>query len=172
MNILEAMQEINTLVFDVDGVMTDGSLQILPNGEFIRTMNIKDGYALQLAVKQGYNVWVITGSSSDPVATRLSYLGIIHFYQKVSNKLELLQKLMQENNVKVNQVLFMGDDVPDLTAMKYAAIAACPADAAMDIIDIANYISPHKGGKGCVRDVIEKIMKLQNKWVVGNTASI
>jgi 3-deoxy-D-manno-octulosonate 8-phosphate phosphatase (KDO 8-P phosphatase) len=164
LQLLETFAKINTFVFDVDGVMTDGSLQIVPNGQYIRTFNIKDGYALQLAVKSGYTIFVITGSSSDAVAERLQYLGITHFYQKVNDKKALLTELLQSNNLSSATALFMGDDMPDIAAMQSVAIACCPADAVTDVLQIANYISPLPGGKGCVRDVIEKVMRLQGKW--------
>jgi 3-deoxy-D-manno-octulosonate 8-phosphate phosphatase (KDO 8-P phosphatase) len=164
MNLLETFSQINTFVFDVDGVMTDGSMLIMPNNEFLRTMDIKDGYALQLAVKAGYHIFVITGSNSTPVAERLSYLGIKEFHQKIKDKKECLNQLLDKYNLTLNTVLFMGDDMPDAEVMQSVAISSCPADAAIDILKIANYISPKNGGKGCVRDVIEKVMKLQGKW--------
>jgi 3-deoxy-D-manno-octulosonate 8-phosphate phosphatase (KDO 8-P phosphatase) len=164
MQLPQLFSKINTFVFDVDGVMTDGSLIIMPNGEFIRTMDIKDGYAIQLAIKKGYQVLVITGSSSNPVAERLAYLGVKEFHQKVGNKKDCLQALMQKYQLQYDTILYMGDDMPDLVAMQEVAIASCPADAAIDILKMAHYISPKNGGKGCVRDVIEKVMKLQGKW--------
>ncbi len=164
MNLLETFSQINTFVFDVDGVMTDGSLLIMPNHEFLRTMDIKDGYALQLAVKSGYHIFVITGSSSAPVAERLAYLGIEEFHQKVKDKKERLNQLLDKYKLTPNTVLFMGDDMPDVEVMGYVAMGCCPADAAIDVLKIAHYISPKNGGKGCVRDVIEKVMKLQGKW--------
>jgi 3-deoxy-D-manno-octulosonate 8-phosphate phosphatase (KDO 8-P phosphatase) len=168
-NLLERFSNINTFVFDVDGVMTDGTLLVMGNNEFLRTMDIKDGYALQLAVKKKYNVFVITGSSSTPVEHRLAYLGITEFHQKISNKKECLNKLLLKFNLTKDTVLFMGDDMPDIDLMQNVALSCCPSDAAMDVLKIANYISPQKGGKGCVRDVIEKVMKLQNKWIEDET---
>jgi 3-deoxy-D-manno-octulosonate 8-phosphate phosphatase (KDO 8-P phosphatase) len=164
MNLLETFSKINTFVFDVDGVMTDGSLLVMPNNEFLRTMDIKDGYALQLAVKAGYHVFVITGSHSIPVAHRLRYLGIKEFHQKVKDKKECLNQLLGKYSLTVNTVLFMGDDMPDVVVMQSVGISCCPADAAIDVLKMAHYISPKNGGKGCVRDVIEKVMKLQGKW--------
>jgi 3-deoxy-D-manno-octulosonate 8-phosphate phosphatase (KDO 8-P phosphatase) len=164
MNVLQKFVPVNILVFDMDGVLTDGSLLIMPGGEWIRRMHIKDGYALQLAVKMGYRVIVITGSSSEPVAARLLKLGISEVYQKVSNKLHLLQELLLQVHNGAEQVLYMGDDVPDVDVMKYAGISCCPSDACRDVLEIADYISPVKGGEGCVRDVIEKVMRIQGKW--------
>jgi 3-deoxy-D-manno-octulosonate 8-phosphate phosphatase (KDO 8-P phosphatase) len=164
MNLLNQLSGIDTFVFDVDGVMTDGSLIILPGGEYVRTLNIKDGYALQLAVKKGYNIIIITGSFSAPVAERLAYLGIRQVHQRVKNKAALLTKLMQQQGLQKEQVLFMGDDMPDFGAMQVAGVAACPADAVSEIKAISQYIAAAPGGRGCVREVVEKVMKLQNKW--------
>jgi 3-deoxy-D-manno-octulosonate 8-phosphate phosphatase (KDO 8-P phosphatase) len=164
LNLLEIFSKVNTFVFDVDGVMTNGGLLIMPDGHYMRTMNIKDGYALQLAVKKGYNVFVITGSHSSSVADRLKYLGIREFHQNIRNKKECLQSLIEKYNISAETTLFMGDDMPDIEAMKHVAVNACPADACIDVLSFANYISPYKGGEGCVRDVIEKILKLQQNW--------
>lgn len=164
MNVLQKFVPVSTMVFDMDGVLTDGSLLVMPDGEWIRRMHIRDGYALQLAVKLGYRVIVITGSSSEPVAARLHKLGIREVYQKVPDKLHLLQELLLNEHNGAEQVMYMGDDVPDLEVMKFAGISCCPADACRDILEMADYISPVNGGAGCVRDVIEKIMRLQGKW--------
>ncbi len=162
MNVLQKFEPVKTLVFDMDGVLTDGSLLIMPDGEWIRRMHIKDGYALQLAVKSGYRVIIISGSSSEPVASRLHRLGITEVYQKVTDKLQLLQEILQQDNVE--ELMYMGDDVPDLEVLKYAGLSCCPLDACRDVLEMADYISPVNGGEGCVRDVIEKIMRVQNKW--------
>jgi 3-deoxy-D-manno-octulosonate 8-phosphate phosphatase (KDO 8-P phosphatase) len=163
MNLLEKLSAIDTVVLDVDGVLTDGSILLHSNGSFLRTMHMKDGYALQLAVKQGLRIIVITGSASNEVAARLRYLGITEYHEKIKDKKQHLQDLLGAN-ANMDAVLFMGDDVPDLAAMLTVAIAACPADACADVLAIAHYISPIAGGKGCVRDVLEKILRLQNKW--------
>lgn len=164
MNLLQKFIPVKIIVLDMDGVLTDGSLWIMPDGEWIRKMNIKDGYALQLAVKMGYRVVVISGSSSAHVAARLHKLGLQEVYQNVPDKLKVLQELMLPQNNNAEEVMFMGDDLPDLNAMKYAGVSCCPADASRDILEMADYISPVNGGEGCVRDVIEKIMRLQGKW--------
>lgn len=166
MNLLSQFTPITTLVFDMDGVLTDGSLLVMPDGEWIRRMNIKDGYALQLAVQKGYNVIVITGSMSVPVEKRLNKLGIQMVYQQVKDKRQLLAGIMQEKQLLPDQVMYMGDDIPDLEVMQAVGLSCCPADACRDILEIAHYISPVKGGEGCVRDVIEKIMRVQGKWLV------
>lgn len=164
MNILALFKTVTTFVFDVDGVLTDGNLLITPEGDWLRSMNSKDGFALQLAVKQGYNILVITGSKSDPVAARLKKLGIHDIHQEVKDKASLLRGYVNKKNLQSGEILFMGDDIPDYSAMKLCGLPTCPADAATDIRQISLYISPFCGGKGCVRDVIEKVLKLNNHW--------
>jgi 3-deoxy-D-manno-octulosonate 8-phosphate phosphatase (KDO 8-P phosphatase) len=164
MNVLQKFVPVTTMVFDMDGVLTDGTVLVMPDDEWIRKMHIRDGYALQLAVKSGYRVIVITGSSSEPVAGRLHKLGIQEVYQKVGNKLQLLQEIMLRHNSRQEEIMYMGDDIPDLAVMKYAGVSCCPSDACRDILEMADYISPCNGGEGCVRDVIEKIMRVQRKW--------
>lgn len=164
MNILELFKPINTFVFDVDGVLTDGMLMVLPNGVMARRMNIKDGYALQLAVKKGYNVVIISGGISAEVQERLHKLGVKHVFMQVQDKVAVLTEFMQQHKLSNQQVLFMGDDMPDAPALRLVGLPACPADAATDIKELAQYISPVNGGNGCARDVIEKVMKLHGTW--------
>ena len=164
MNILSRLRSIRTFVFDMDGVLTDGGLQIEPNGNWLRCMNIKDGYAIQLAVKSGYIVAVISGSESEPVAERLRKLGITDVFMKVTDKQSFLKDYILKNNLNTDETLFMGDDIPDYHCMKIAGFACCPADAAVEIKQISSYISHMPGGYGCVRDVIEKVLKLNNNW--------
>ena len=164
-NVLDKFKQITTFVFDVDGVLTDGSLVLLPNGVMARNMNTKDGFVLQLAIKQGYKIIIISGGTSPEVEYRLNLLGITSIYMKVENKLHVLNKHLSEHNISPANVLFMGDDVPDINAMKSILLPTCPADAVQDVLAISEYVSPYPGGRGCVRDVIEKVMKLQNKWV-------
>jgi 3-deoxy-D-manno-octulosonate 8-phosphate phosphatase (KDO 8-P phosphatase) len=163
-NVLELFKAIDTFVFDVDGVLTDGSLLIDPGNQYIRKMNIKDGYAMQYAVKRGYRIAVITGSHSEPVAERLAHLGITAFYQRESDKKSRLLSYMQDHQLKPEQVLYMGDDIPDYSVMQMVGLPCCPSDAASDIRGISRYISPFKGGEGCARDVIEKVLRLQGQW--------
>jgi len=164
MNILAKFDPVTTFVFDMDGVLTDGGLWIMPDGEWVRRMDIKDGYVLQLAVKKGYRIWVVTGSWSQPVEKRLNRLGVSEVHQQVRDKKELLDRLKAEHGVNDQEILYMGDDIPDLDVMRSAGVSACPADASRDILDMADYVSPLKGGKGCVRDVIEKVMRVQGRW--------
>ena len=148
----------------MDGVLTNGEVIVMPNGVLVRKMNIKDGYALQLAIKKGYDVWIISGGNSIEVQDRLQKLGIKEVHMSVTDKAILVKKLAAANKVKLDNVLYMGDDMPDYEAMKIAGIAACPNDAAYDIKNIANYIALAKGGEGCAREVIEKVLKLNDHW--------
>ncbi|MCF6214087.1 MAG: HAD-IIIA family hydrolase [Flavobacteriaceae bacterium] len=160
----ELMSDINTFVFDVDGVLTNGSLTIFPNGELIRTMNTRDGYALKVAVDAGYNVCIITGGNDISVKKRLSGLGISAIYLGAHNKIEQFEDYLSSNNINTENVLYMGDDIPDYPVMIKVKLAACPKDAAPEIQNIAHYVSQKKGGNGCVRDVIEQVLKVQDKW--------
>jgi 3-deoxy-D-manno-octulosonate 8-phosphate phosphatase (KDO 8-P phosphatase) len=164
--LLSSLKKITCFVFDVDGVLTNGTLQVMPNGILVRTMNIRDGYALQLAIKKGYKVWVISGGHSEEVRQRLNHLGITEVHMKVANKKEQLNNLALEFGVALSEILFMGDDMPDYEAMQIAGIAACPNDAATDIKVISQYKALAKGGEGCAREVIEKVLKLNNHWDV------
>ena len=164
MNVLELFKPITTFVFDVDGVLTDGSLLVMPNGLMARRMNIKDGYALQFAIKKGYNVVVISGGTSPEVEDRLTRLGVTNCLLRVEDKKMALQNFMQKNNLTQNEVLFMGDDIPDYDVMNMVGLPCCPVDAVMEIKQISKYISPLKGGEACARDVIEKVMKLRGDW--------
>ena len=136
----------------------------MPNGVMARTMNIKDGYALQLAIKKGYKVWIISGGNSEDVKNRLSLLGITEVHMKVGDKKQLLASLAIQNQVALDTILYMGDDMPDYEAMQLVGIAACPSDAAIDIKSIAQYKALTKGGEGCAREVIEKVLKLNDHW--------
>ncbi|MFN4006100.1 MAG: KdsC family phosphatase [Chitinophagaceae bacterium] len=169
MNILPAFAGIKCFVFDVDGVLTDGSLYLIGNGIMARRMNIKDGYALQLAIKQGYHILVISGGDSIEVKDRLRKLGVNDVYMKVSDKVSVLSQCLANLNVTKEQVLFMGDDIPDYAAMQLAGLHCCPSDASVDIKQVAHYISPIAGGMGCVRDVIEKVLKLNQHWPLDTT---
>lgn len=164
MNLLEKFKPITTFVFDVDGVLTDGTLLILNDGQMARQMNIKDGYALQLAIKKGYRVVVISGGTSEAVIMRLNKLGVTDVFLPVENKKDKLLAYVQQHQLKWEEVLFMGDDMPDHAAMQLTGLPCCPADAVAEIKQISAYISPVEGGKGCAREVIEKVLKLNGHW--------
>jgi 3-deoxy-D-manno-octulosonate 8-phosphate phosphatase (KDO 8-P phosphatase) len=161
---LDTFQHITTFVFDVDGVLTDGTLLVLPNGVMARKMNIKDGYALQLAIKRGYRVLIISGGDSPEVKERLNKLGVTEVWMKAHNKQQILADYLAQHQIPKQEVLYMGDDIPDLEVIQLAGLPACPADAAQEIKDKSIYISQLAGGMGCARDVIEKVLKLRNDW--------
>jgi len=169
MHILSRFKLIKTFVLDIDGVLTDGSLVIDYENNWLRRMNIQDGYALQLAVKSGFGVIVISGSNSPEVKERLNRLGITDVFMKINDKETFIKELILRKNLALSEILYMGDDIPDYSCMKIVGIAACPADAAFEIKEIASYISPLRGGYGCVRDVIEKVLKLNSKWSLATT---
>ncbi len=163
MSILDQFKQITTFVFDMDGVLTDGTVYVLDGGQY-RRMNIKDGFALQLAVKKGYRVAVISGSNSDAAVARLHKLGIQDVFMDVRDKKSRLQEYMRQHNLQRAEVLMMGDDVPDYEVMQTAGMACAPADAVAEIKELAHYISLSPGGMGCVRDVIEKVLRLNDHW--------
>lgn len=164
MNILKNFKNISTFVFDMDGVLTDGSLLILNDTEWLRKMDIKDGYAMHVAANNGYRMIVISGSTSEAAKYRLDHLGVKDIFMGVANKKELLQKYIAEHSLTAEEILYMGDDIPDYGCMDIVGLSCCPADAVNEIKQIVKYISPFNGGHGCVRDVIEKVLKLHGKW--------
>ncbi len=171
MNLLERLARIKMLVFDMDGVLTDGKIIVMPDGQWVRSTNIKDGYAIQLAVKSKLIIAVITGSHDVGIASRLLKLGVTEFYQQVKSKSEALSSLMHKYNMGSDDVLFMGDDMPDLEAFEIAGIKACPSNAAAELLAKADFISTKIGGDGCVREVLEKILKVNGKWGTENKIS-
>ena len=164
---IDIWNKISTFVFDVDGVMTDGSVHVLESGEHYRTFHIRDGYAIERAIKAGYRICVITGGNHAGMKKRMANLKIQDVYigSGGASKLEIYLKWLIEKNITEEEVLYMGDDVPDLEVMlRPNLFATCPADACQDILDIANYQAKTTGGKGAVREVIERVMKTQGKW--------
>ncbi len=161
---LAKLSQITAFVFDVDGVLTDGTVLVTESGEQLRRFSIKDGYALQLAVKRGFKIAIITGGRSQSIVSRLTGLGISDVYLGVEHKTEKFEEFLLAYDLSADQILYMGDDVPDYPVMKLVGLATCPADAAEEIKTISAYISPVKGGQGCVRDVIEKVLKVQGLW--------
>ncbi len=155
---------ITTFVFDMDGVLTDGTLQILSDQLPLRQMHIKDGYALQLAIKKGYKIFVISGSDSPPVKERLRKLGVESVFMNVVDKKALLKRMIVEQGLSNQEVLYMGDDIPDFAVMLEVGLPTCPADAVDEIKEISSYISSYNGGYGCVRDVIEQVLKARRDW--------
>ena len=171
MNILHLFKPIKTFVFDVDGVLATDTMVILPGGDMARNMNSKDGYALQLAIKKGYRVVIISGGVSEAVRQRFDRLGITDVFLGVHNKKEALIKYVQEHLLHWPEIIFMGDDIPDYVAMQLVGLPCCPADAVPEIKQISRYISGLEGGKGCGRDVIEKVLKLNGHWDMDTTVA-
>jgi 3-deoxy-D-manno-octulosonate 8-phosphate phosphatase (KDO 8-P phosphatase) len=161
----EMMNDITTFIFDVDGVLTDSSVFVTTEGEILRTMNIRDGYAMKAAVESGYNVCIISGGSNEGVRVRLRNLGIKDIHLGTPDKVKTFKEYTETYNIKPEQVLYMGDDIPDYHVMKLVSLPACPQDAVPEIKNICRYISHVKGGKGAARDVIEQVMKVQGKWM-------
>ena len=163
-NFKQLLNNVKSFVFDIDGVLTDGNITVMADGNMVRVMNTRDGYALQHAVKNGYKIGVISGGKSDPAKNRLEKLGIHDVYIGITDKLDALKEFMHIHHLKYENILYMGDDMPDYEVMQRCGIPCCPKDAAQEIKELSVYISDKKGGAGCVRDVIEQVMKVQNKW--------
>ncbi|MFM7672725.1 MAG: KdsC family phosphatase [Bacteroidota bacterium] len=159
-----SFQSIRHFIFDVDGVLTDSTVWVMPAGEQVRRMNIKDGYALQLALKKGYTITILSGSTPSSVQDRLQKLGITDIHFSVSDKAGFMKAHSQEKGWDLSQILFMGDDLPDLDAMSLVGLATCPKDAVSEILEQVAYVSPLTGGLGCVRDVIEQVLRHQGQW--------
>lgn len=157
------MNNITTFMFDVDGVLTNGEV-LLFQGEVVRTLNAKDGYSLQYASKMGYSIFIVTGGNSPDVKERLLGLGVKEVHLSSYNKLAVYEDIKKRHNLKDEEIIYMGDDIPDYQVMAAAGLAACPQDAAVEIKDISHYQSPYKGGQNCVRDIIEQTMRVQDKW--------
>ena len=160
----EIMPQITTFIFDVDEVLTDGTVHVFENGELVRQMNIKDGYALKTAVDAGFNVCIISGGSNEGVRTRLERLGLKDIYLGAHNKVEQYFEIIDMYDLKPENILYMGDDIPDYPVMAKVGLPCCPKDAAPEIQNISRYVSQKNGGKGCARDVIEQVLKVQEKW--------
>lgn len=161
----ELLHQITTFIFDVDGVLTNGIVEVMTNGELVRHMNVKDGYALKTAIDKGYQIAIISGGNNEGVRTRLKGLGIPDIFLKTHDKLTTFYTYCQEKNIKPENVLYMGDDIPDAEVMKVVGLSAAPQDADSEIQRIAKYISHKKGGEGCVRDVIEQVLRVQDNWI-------
>lgn len=160
----ERLPQITTFIFDVDGVLTTGDIQLI-NNDVIRTMHSKDGYALQYSAKKGYQLFIITGGNSEDVKARLLGSGVKEVFLRSSNKLKVYEEIKEKYELNDKEILYMGDDIPDIPVLKTVGLSACPQDAAVEVKAICHYQSPILGGKGCVRDVIEQVMRVQGKWM-------
>jgi len=158
------LSNINTLIFDVDGVISDGSVWTTAEGEQIRRMNIKDGYALQHAIKKDFLIIIISGGTSENVRMRLKSLGIKEIHLGARNKMTVFQEMVEKYQLNLDEILYMGDDIPDYPLMCKVGFSACPNNAANEIKNISDYISSKNGGEGCVRDILEQVLKIHDKW--------
>lgn len=168
---LESFKSIKAFVFDIDGVLAHDGMLVTETGDMLRTMNSKDGYALQLAVKKGYKVAIISGGNSEPVKIRLERLGVKDIFLSVTDKIGKLQEYILQQGLQLSEVLYMGDDIPDYSCMAVVGLSCCPSDAVPEIKDVAKYISHAGGGKGCARDVIEKVLKLNGHWSIDTSVA-
>lgn len=162
------LTKIKALVFDVDGVLSADMIPLHPNGEPMRTVSIKDGYALQLAVKQGLIIGIITGGKTEAVHKRFSGLGVKDIYMGSAFKIHDYNNFRDKHGLKDEEILYMGDDIPDMEVMSVCGLPCCPKDAVADVKKAALYISHCEGGRGCGRDVIEQVLRVQDKWMVGD----
>jgi 3-deoxy-D-manno-octulosonate 8-phosphate phosphatase (KDO 8-P phosphatase) len=164
MNFKQRLNRITTIMFDIDGVLTDGKVLVMESGEMVRNIYSKDGYALNQAVNKGYRIVIISGGNNTAVQAALTRNGVRDVFIRQHDKLACYKEFKTANNLTDEEILFMGDDLPDHEIMCVAGVAACPNDAASEIKAICQYISPRNGGEGCVRDIIEQVMKVQGKW--------
>lgn len=164
-NYKEKLKDIDTLIFDVDGVFTDNTLYLLEGQQPMRKMNVKDGYALQLAVKSGYRVAIITGGRSEAVRERFEGLGLKDIFLGSQNKIKVFNEYIESNGIKKENILYMGDDIPDYPVMKEVGLACCPQDATDAVKEVSHYVSYRNGGEGCVRDILEQLMRLNGQWL-------
>ncbi len=163
-NFKELLPNINTFVFDIDGVLSDGSIIVTENGNQLRTMSTRDGMAITMALKKNYNIAIISGGNDQSVIHRLKYLGITDIFIGVKDKVEVLNNYFADKGIKAENTLYMGDDIPDYYPMQVCGVKTCPKNAAIEIKEISDYISDKDGGKGCVRDIIEQTMRCNGDW--------
>jgi 3-deoxy-D-manno-octulosonate 8-phosphate phosphatase (KDO 8-P phosphatase) len=163
-HLFDKMKAVKAFVFDVDGVFTNNDILVSEAGELLRTMHVRDGQAVKWAIRAGYPVGIITGGRSEGVKKRFTDLGIEEYYSGIHDKWETLQAFLKRTNTLVSEVCYMGDDLPDLPVLRKVVLSCCPADAVPDVSDICDYVSPLPGGRGCVREIIEKVMRLQDRW--------
>lgn len=164
------LKKIKAIVFDVDGVLSAETIQMDDKGEPIRTINIKDGYAIQLAVKHGLHLAIMTGGHNDNIRLRYDYLGVKDVYINCSMKINVWSEFLYKYALKEEEIIYVGDDIPDYEVMQRAGCACCPKDACSEIKHISTYVSDVKGGDGVARDILEQVMKAQGKWVLNEKA--
>lgn len=163
-NFKEDIAQIEAMVFDVDGVMTDGRIIPTAEGDFIRCYNCKDGYALAYAIRHGYRICIITGGYGAILERRLKMLGVKDYYIDCMDKISTLRAYMTKYDLKPEQVLYMGDDIPDLECMREVGMPVCPANSASEVIEVSRYVSEFDGGQGAVRDIVEQVLRARGDW--------
>ena len=163
-NYKEKLQPIKAFVFDFDGVLTDGNVWVFADRQAVRATNTKDGYAIHQAVKRGYTVAVISGGTSESIDYRMEMLGVSQCYTGRAQKIDTYNKFLADNGLRDEQVVYVGDDIPDCPVLKRAGVSVCPADAAVEVREMVDYVSPFNGGHGCARDIIEQVMRLHGEW--------
>lgn len=166
LNFKQKLNKITTLMFDVDGVMTDGKVLVMESGEMVRNMNSKDGYAVHLAVQKAYRIVIISGGNNTAVKKALERTGVKDVFINQHDKLACYLEYLKQHNLTDEEVMFMGDDLPDHEIMSRVGVAVCPNDAVQDIKAVCSYVSGKNGGEGCVRDVIEQVLRVQGKWEI------
>jgi 3-deoxy-D-manno-octulosonate 8-phosphate phosphatase (KDO 8-P phosphatase) len=164
-NYKKLLKDITTFILDVDGVMTNGKIIYTHDGKIDRQFEAKDGYAIKHAISKGYNFVIISGGTQHNIEKRLNSLGVKDVFLSAFDKLKIFNDYISKKNISPDNILFMGDDNPDIEVLKAVKIGACPSDASVDVKEVCNYISDRKGGQGCVRDVIEQVMRIHNKWI-------
>jgi len=160
------LTQIKTFIFDIDGVLTDGKVLINSDGELLRYFDTKDGYAIKCALIKGFKVAIISGGKNEAVRERFQELGVLDIYLGAHHKLEAYQDLLNNYNLNPEEILYIGDDIPDIPVMEKVGLGCCPADAVSDVKAMADYISHKEGGKGCVRELIEQVLRVQGKWTL------
>jgi 3-deoxy-D-manno-octulosonate 8-phosphate phosphatase (KDO 8-P phosphatase) len=165
MNVLSEFKKVTTFIFEVDGVLTGSTLFLIENVLQPRRINIKDEFGLQMAIKNGFKILIISGSDSEPIIDRFKKLGIEEVQMSVKDKKRFVAEYISRKNLKWNELLYMANDLPDIELMKAVGLPCCSADAVPEVLEFSKYISPLNGGSGCVRDVIEKVLRVQDKWI-------
>ena len=163
-NFKEDIAQVEAIVLDVDGVMTDGGIIPTPDGDFIRRYYAKDGYAVAHAIREGYKICVISGGRGDMLRRRLEMLGVERMYLNCMDKIAAIREFMSDEALEPDEVIYMGDDIPDLECMREVGIPVCPADACMEVIEASRYVSEYDGGRGAVRDIVEQVLRVQGRW--------
>ncbi|MGP1514386.1 MAG: KdsC family phosphatase [Bacteroidales bacterium] len=164
MNYKTKLKDIRVFLFDYDGVISDGNIYTVNDDIIMRSGNVKDGYAMQYAIKKGYKIGILSGGCGRSIETRMNMLGVRDVFLSVGSKIEIYHQYCKDNNIEQKNVLYMGDDIPDYDIMCNVGVATCPSDAVQEIKQVADYISDKRGGRGCVRDVIEQVLRLHHKW--------